>query len=244
MMPAMSLSPLPYCPPHGYGRVRVVDSFQELVTTPFGGGVNALCWPRSLAGDFAEVVGQLAATDDITPLDEAILRALPLSPAGRTAVAALVEDLERLRAHGLAPVLDCIRRYPRDETPGAVPTDVYSFHADSATVETDTYLCSYAEAASEGLRNEEAERYVDQPEIRTRLLREFGGEDGDEFREYLRDQCYDLHYAPRPGARPFDFGLGHLWRIAVDYPGSPVPPCVHRAPETQPGRPPRLLLIS
>ena len=36
----------------------------------------------------------------------------------------------------------------------------------------------------------------------------------------------------------------HLWRIAVDYPGSPVPPCVHRAPETRPGRPPRLLLIS
>jgi hypothetical protein len=50
----------------------------------------------------------------------------------------------------------------RDEESGAVPTDVYSFHADSATVETDTYLCSYTEAASEGLRNEEAQRYVDQ----------------------------------------------------------------------------------
>ncbi len=40
------------------------------------------------------------------------------------------------------------------------------------------------------------------------------------------------------------FGLGNLWRIAVDYPGSPVPPCIHRAPITRPGRPPRLLLIS
>jgi hypothetical protein len=240
----MKLSPVLYLPPPGYGRVRVVDSFQELVTTPLGGGVNALCWARSLAGDFAEVVGRLAPTEDITPLDEATLRGLPLSPAGRTAVATLVEDLERLRAHGLAPVLDCIRRYPRDEEPGAVATDVYSFHADRATVETDTYLCSYTEAASEGLRNEEAQRRVDQPETRARLLREFGGQDGAEFREYLRDQCYDLHYAPRPGARPFDFGLGHLWRIAVDYPGSPVPPCVHRAPATRPGRPPRLLLIS
>ena len=27
-------------------------------------------------------------------------------------------------------------------------------------------------------------------------------------------------------------------------PGSPVPPCIHRAPETHPGDPPRLLLIS
>jgi hypothetical protein len=240
----MSPRPPLYHPPPGYDRVRVVASFQELVTTPFGGGVNALCWPRSLSGDFAEVVGHLAATDDITPLDEAMLRALPLSSAGRAAVATLIEDLERLRAHGLAPVLDCIRRYPRDEEPGAVPTDVYSFHADSATEETDTYLCSYTEAASEGLRNEEAQRYVDQPETRARLLREFGGAEGAEFREYLQDHCYDLHYAPRPGARVFAFGLGHLWRIAVDYPGSPVPPCLHRAPETQPGRPPRLLLIS
>lgn len=233
-----------YLPPLGYGRVQVVGSFQELVSTPFGGGVNALCWPRSLAGDFAEVVRHVTATDDIIPLDEVTLRALPLSPEGQRAVATLIEDLERLRGHGLAPVLDCIRRYPRDEEPGAVPIDVYSYHADSATVETDTYLCSYTETASEGLRNEEAQRFVDQPETRARLLREFGGEDGAEFREYLQDHCYDLHYAPLPSALPFDFGLGNLWRIAVDYPGSPVPPCVHRAPATQPGRPARLLLIS
>ena len=182
--------------------MRVVDSFQELVTTPFGGGVNALCWQRSLAGDFAEVVGHLAVTDDITPLDEAILRALPLSPEGRTAVAILIEDLERLRAHGLAPVLDCIRRYPRDEESEAVPTDVYSFHADSATMETDTYLCSYAEGGlKEGLRNEEAERQVDQPETRARLLREFGGED---WAEFLPNTCFDccgLHSCPAANRR-------------------------------------------
>jgi len=150
------MTPCPplYRPPPGYGRVRIVGSFQELVTTPFRGGVNALCWPRRLAGDFAEVVRPLAVTDDITPVDESMLRALPLSPEGRTAVATLVEDLERLRAHGLAPILDCIRGYPRDEKAGTVRTDVYSYHADSATVETDTYLCSYTEMASEGLRNE------------------------------------------------------------------------------------------
>ncbi|HUR46218.1 MAG TPA: hypothetical protein VMZ27_10115, partial [Candidatus Saccharimonadales bacterium] len=66
----------------------------------------------------------------------------------------------------------------------------------------------------------------------------------DDFREYLKENCYDLHYAPIPTARPFSFGLGNLWRIAVDYPCSPVPPCLHRAPETLPGQPPRLLLIS
>jgi hypothetical protein len=76
------------------------------------------------------------------------------------------------------------------------------------------------------------------------LLRGFGGEDNEAFREYLAENCYDLHYAPTPNAQPFSFGLGSLWRIAVDYPGSPVPPCIHRAPITRPGRPPRLLLIS
>ncbi len=241
----MSLNPPPFTPPPGYARVKVVDSFDELVATPFGGGVNALCWRRTLTGNFAEVVERLAAgEDDIVTLDDATLQALPLSTAGRVAVATLLEDQQRLRALGLSPVLDCIHRYPRDEEGKAVPTDVHSFHADSATVATDTYLCSYAEAASEGLRNEEAQRCVDLPEIRAELLKRFGGQDDDGFLEYLKEHCYDLHYVPIPQARPFSFGLGHLWRIAVDYPGSPVPPCVHRAPDTLPGRPPRLLLIS
>jgi len=239
----MSPIPLPFNLSAVSARVKVVASFDALVSTPFGDGVNALCWPRTLPGNFNEVVEQLSASADIASLDDASLRALPLSPAGRIAVEILIEDQERLRALGLAPVLDCIQRYPRDDD-AIVPTDVYSFHADSATVETDTFLCSYTEASSEGLLNEEAQRCVDVPAIRAELLRRFGGNDDEAFREFLRDHCYDLHYVPRPHARPFSFGLGNFWRIAVDYPGSPVPPCVHRAPATVPGRPPRLLLIS
>ncbi len=240
----MSSSLPPFVPPSGYSRVKLVGSFEELVDTPFGRDVNALCWPRELAGDFDEVVQHLSVSDDIGSLDEATLRSLPLSREGRQAVEILVEDLKRLRARGLEPVLDCIHRYPRDEEGGIVATDVYSFHADSATVPADTFLCSYTEAASEGLRNDEAQRRVDVPEVRAALLKEFGGEDNEEFLQYLREACYDLHYRALPGARPFAFGLGNLWRIAVEYPGSPVPPCVHRAPETVAGRPPRLLLIS
>src|SRR6185369_11174726 len=149
-----------------------------------------------------------------------------------------------LREHNLDPVLNCIHGYPHDENPGPVSTDVFSFHADSATVETDTYLCTYHGPASEGLRNDEAQRRVDVPATRAELLKLFGGDDNDAFREYLNEHCYDLHYAPVASAQPFSFGLGNLWRIAVDYPGSPVPPCIHRAPATFPGQPPRLLLIS
>ncbi len=234
----------PSTPPPDYARIKVVNSFHELISTPFGDGVNALCWPRTLPGDFSEVVDRLGVNEGIKNLDEALLNNLPLTVAGRVAVDILLTDLERLRAHGLAPTLDCIHDYPRDEQSEVVPTDVYSFHADSAPVPADTYLCSYAGAASEGLRNDEAHRRVDVPETRAELLKLFGGGDGDDFREFLAENCYDLHYAAAPDARPFSFGLGNLWRIATLYPGSPVPPCIHRAPGTVPGQTPRLLLIS
>lgn len=234
----------PFSLPPDYPRIQRVKSFQELITTRFTNGVNALCWERAVPGDFSEVVKQLGVSEDITTLDEARLLALPVSTAGRIAIDQLLKDHRLLREHDLDPVLNCIQGYPREEDPGIVPTDVYSFHTDSATVETDTWLCTYHGPASEGLRNDEAQRRVDIPATRAELLKLFGGDDNNEFREYLKENCYDLHYAPAPSARPFSFGIGNLWRIAVDFPGSPVPPCIHRAPATLPGEPPRLLLIS
>ena len=234
---------MPFTPSPGYARIKLVKSFPQLVATPFEAGVNALCWPRTLPGNFGEVVEHLGVCEGIATLDDARLECLTVSAAGATAIGILLEDQRLLRNHGLSPVLDCIHGYPRDEDSGAVPTDVYSFHADSATTEADTYLCTYHGSASEGLRNDEAQRRVDIPKTRAELLTRFGGEDDDDFLEYLNENCYDLHYAPVPHARPYSFGLGNLWRIAVDYPGSPVPPCIHRAPETLPSQP-RLLLIS
>lgn len=234
----------PFSLPPDYARIRLVESFDELLATPFEDGVNALCWQRTLAGDFGEVVRQLRCGKGITVLDDDLLRELPVSAAGRAAIEILLEDQRLLRERDLDPVLNCIHGYPRDDDAGPVRTDVFSFHADSATTEADTWLCTYHGLASEGLRNDEARRRVDIPGIRAELLQRFGGEDDGAFREYLNENCYDLHYAPVAGARPFSFGTGNLWRIATDWPGSPVPPCIHRAPETQPGEPPRLLLIS
>jgi hypothetical protein len=233
-----------FAPPPGYPRIKIVHSFQELVATPFADRINALCWPRTLPGDFAEVVAHFGSGEGITRLDEAFFHSLPVSAAGRTAIDFMLADHQRLVAHGFAPELNCIHAYPREEAPGAIRTDVYSFHADSAPVESETWLCTYHGAVSEGLRNDQAQRRVDIAETRAALLQSFDGEEGDDFREYLNEHCYDLHYAPLPGAQPFSFGLGNLWRIAVDWPGSLVPPCIHRAPETSPDQLPRLLLIS
>lgn len=224
-------------------RIRRVQSFDELASTPFANGINALCWERTLPGDFRDVVARLGPGEGLVALDEARLRSLLLSAAGRTAVDVLLSDLQLLRARELEPVLNCIHAYPLDNEGGPVATDVFSFHADSAPVPADTWLCTYHGAPSEGLANEAAMRRIDVPETRAELLRLYGGQDDEGFREFLADHCYDLHYAPAPHAQPFSFGLFNLWRIAVEYPGNPVPPCVHRAPPTVPGQP-RLLLIS
>ena len=233
-----------FSPPPGYNRIKTVGDFRELAATPFHNGVNALCWQRTLSGDFGEIVALLDTGDGLTAIDDGRLNALRLTPAGETARTIILDDLQLLRTQGLAPELNCIRSYPRDEDGGTVRTDVYSFHADSAPVATDTFLCTYLGAASEGLRNDEARRRIDVPETRAELLAQFGGVDDDDFRVHLHENCYDLHYAPLPHAQPFNFGLGNFWRIAVDSPDSPVPPCVHRAPDNLPGQPPRLLLIS
>ncbi|HEY9248671.1 MAG TPA: hypothetical protein VIO38_06050, partial [Rariglobus sp.] len=75
----------PFPPPPGHACIRVVANFEELMSTPLADGVNALCWPRALAGDFQEIVDRLGPADGITRLDEDDLRALTLSAAGRVA---------------------------------------------------------------------------------------------------------------------------------------------------------------
>jgi hypothetical protein len=242
--------------PANYERIKVVHSFAELVSTPLRDGVNAICWQRHLQGDFDEVVAALLLKDgdddssanidriaDIEPAQLKRLR-LNLSTAGQMAIDILLEDLRLLSAHGLEPSLDCIHYYTRDDPAALVATDVYSFHVDSAPIAAETFLCAYTQAASEGLRNDQAQRRVDLPATRAALLQQFGAADGEDFQEFLHDNCYDLHYAPSATAQPFSFGLGNLWRIAIEYPACPVPPCIHRAPETVPGCGPRLLLIS
>ncbi len=224
--------------------IKQVGSFDELVMTPLRDGINALCWARTLAGDFGEIVEKLGVGKGITSLDEARLLALDLSDAGKAAREVLLQDLESLRARELQPSLDCVNGYENEIESDLLRTDVQSWHVDSATVEADTYLCTYFGASSEGLRHEEARRRVDVPEFRAELLELYGGEDDEGFRDYLNENYLDLHYTPLPEARSFSFGLGHLWRIATEYPGSPVPPCIHRAPATLAGQPPRLLLIS
>lgn len=223
-------------------RTRTVASLVELANTPLAAGINAICWPRVLPGDAAEVAWSLEVNEPVASLEEAALRRLKLSEAGRTAVEALIHDLKSLKALGLRPELNCVSGYPRDERPGPIHTDVYSFHVDRAPVETDTWLCTYYGAPSEGVDNDEVTRRVDDLDTRAELLKAYGGADDGGFQEFMADHSYDLHYALKPFAQPYSFGVGNLWRVATQWPGSVVPACVHRAPQMRHGER-RLLLI-
>jgi hypothetical protein len=221
--------------------MHCVTNFEDLVATPFHGATNAICWNRTLTGDFGEIAKKVELNENITVLEPEQLCALQLSEQGQLARAIILHDLKLLTAHGAAPTLNLIRCYDRDEALPFFPTDVYSFHADRSPVPTDTFLCTYYGAPSEILPNAQAQQKVLVPEIREELKKLYGGAD-EGFESFLSEHFFDLHYQAAPGAQPVSLGTGNLWRLAIDHPGSQVLPCIHRAPEEKTGQP-RLLLI-
>lgn len=221
-------------------QIYYVRNFQDLVATPFNKEMNAICWSRELKGDFAEIVSKVALNGNITEIEQEELRDLQLSEQGQFAREILLNDLELLKAHGASPVLNVITHYEQDDTYPFFPTDVYSFHVDRSPIPTDTFLCTYYGDPSEILPNSQGLKKVLIPEIRDELKKVYQGPDED-FDSFLSDHFFDLHYQAKPGARPISLGVGNLWRLAVDHPGSKVPPCLHRAPREKSGK--RLLLI-
>ena len=224
---------------HTEKQIHCVTNFQDLVSTPFQGDVNAICWARELIGDFSEIVKQLKLKENITVLEQEDLFELELSEQGQLARNILVNDMKLLKEYGASPTLNLIKCYERDDS--FFPTDVYSFHVDRSPVPTDTFLCTYYGESSEIIPNSQAKQKVLVPEIREELKKLHQVND-DEFESFLSEHFFDLHYRAKPQAKPISLGLGHLWRLAVDHPESKVLPCLHRAPKEKTGEH-RLLLI-
>jgi hypothetical protein len=221
--------------------IGTVSTFQELVSTPFQGTVNALCWSRELTGDFSEIIQKIEPIDNITVIDPVELLGLHLSAQGELAREILLNDFKLLEDHGAMPTLNIIKCYDRDEDYPFFPTDVYSFHVDRSPIATDTFLCTYHGESSEIAPNSQVVQKVLVPDIREELKKLYSG-DEEGFESFLEEYFFDLHYQLKPNARPFSLGQGHLWRLAIDHPESKVPPCIHRAPEERSGEY-RLLLI-
>lgn len=73
-------------------QIQSVSNFQDLVTTPFQGAINALCWSRELKSDFTEIIDQVELSDD-----------------GQLARELLLNDFKLLEDHGALPTLNIIK---------------------------------------------------------------------------------------------------------------------------------------
>ena len=222
-------------------QIHSVTNFHDLVSTPFQGEVNAICWTRQLIGDFSEIVRKVDLKGNMVTIEEEELREFELSEQGQLARQILLNDLQLLKTHGAAPVLNVIKQYDRDDAVSFFSTDVYSFHVDRSPIPTDTFLCTYYGESSELLPNSQAKMKVFIQEIRDKLKKLYDGPDAG-FESFLTEHFFDLHYQPKPNARPISLGQGNLWKLAVDHPKSKVPPCIHRAPKEKAGQS-RLMLI-
>ncbi|MBI1835847.1 MAG: hypothetical protein HYR91_01130 [Flavobacteriia bacterium] len=222
-------------------QIRYTTNFQDFISSPFQGEVNAMCWSRNLVGDFSEIIQKIELKENIALLEEEELRELQLSKNGQLARDILINDLKILTDLGASPILNIIKSYDRDETNPFFPTDVYSFHVDQSPIPIDTFLCTYYGESSEILPNSQAIQKILIPEIRDKLKKTYQGIT-EGFESFLNDFFFDLHYQAKSDAKPIKLGNGHLWRLAVDHPKSQVLPCIHRAPIEKKGEN-RLLLI-
>jgi hypothetical protein len=222
-------------------QILLVSNFQDLISTPFQGQVNAISWKRTLVGDFSEIVEKLELDGNITEIDQEDLLELQLTEQGQLARKILLNDFKLLTDYGASPCLNIIKYYERDDENPFFPTDVYSFHVDRSPIATDTFLCTYLGESSEIIRNSQAIQKTLVPEIREELKKLYLG-DEEGFESFLTENFYDLHYQALPTSKPISLGVGHLWRLACDHPDSEVLPCLHRAPDEKDGQN-RLLMI-
>ena len=211
-------------------QIQYVTNFQDLVSIPFHGDINAMCWNRKLIGDFSEIVSKVELNENIIELGEEELRELQLTEQGQLAREILLNDLKILKENGASPLLNIIKCYERDDVLPFFPTDVYSFHVDRSPIPTSTYLCTYHGDSSEIIPNSQAIQKVLVSEIREELKKIYSAGSKEGFEAFLSEHFFDLHYKAKSDARPFSLGVGHLWKLAVDHPESKVLPCVHRAP--------------
>ncbi|SDS32270.1 hypothetical protein SAMN05216503_2689 [Polaribacter sp. KT25b] len=227
---------------HSDAQIYCVTNFEELLSTPFQGEINAMCWNRKLVGDFSEIVKKLTLNENIQIVHPKDLLELKLSEQGQLAREILLNDFNVLKAHGASPTINIIKNYESDDAFPFFPTDVYSFHVDRSPIATDTFLCTYFGASSDILPNSQGTQKILIPEIRSELKKLYGESDEEGFESFLSEFFFDLHYQPKPNTNPISLGNGHIWKLAIDHPESKVLPCLHRAPKENTGEN-RLLLI-
>ena len=78
-----------------------------IVTAPFLGETNAICWNRIWVGDFSENINQIELNKNIAVIDQDELRKLKLSELGHLWKLAIY--------HPESQVLPCVHRAPKEK---------------------------------------------------------------------------------------------------------------------------------
>ena len=210
-------------------QVKLVSTFEELISTPYSGKINAIGLIRETDADFKEIANKIELVDTITEITLEDLNALNLSEKGILARNIIIEDFTNLLEFGAQPSLNLIKSYPEDQEFDFISTDVYSYHVDRSPVATDTFLCTYYGTVSDIIPNERAIQKINIPSVREKLIELYDGDETN-FEDFLVENYFDMHYDPLENTTPYNLGLINLWKIAVDHPNQNVLPCVHRAP--------------
>ena len=132
-----------------------------------------------------------------------------MSLAGRTAIELLPEDQRLLREHGAAPVLNCFLSYPARKIRWSCPR-MFTPSTPTAPRWKQTHFFARITERQAKVCATRTRYVVWTFRNPRRTAQTFGGEDNACFREFLAENCYDLHYAPAPSAQPFSFGVGNL----------------------------------
>lgn len=208
--------------PRKNSRVKVVASLSDMFNRAFGGAeeVNCIVHPRKLSGDFNALARRLSA-----PLK---LEKKPFVELSTDAFALHARSLRGAEKKAAKAILADMKRMDEqnlnpvlrvigegDYREQSAFDRVHDFHADGVTkVGGYKVLCCYTSPVTEGLRLEDAE-----------------------FQE-------DGYYKMKPGAKPFSFRPGSIWRHAVIGTGEGILPFIHRAPHVSEQRQPRLILMA
>jgi hypothetical protein len=255
--------------PKDYDGIQLVGNMDELFAATFG-PANVVLYPRSLtaafnaraqAADFKAL--SLLLLDGLSEKDmshedlsEAASR---LEGGSKKAAQQILDDMKAFESNDLKPALRIFIGKAlvnlADYGGKIFQEGAHLFHGDGVPTR---FLCCYTAPATEGLCNEDAERYIDSENYAQELAASYTAERGrnpyhplpglqgypektEDFKRWLeRNNDY---YFPKPRARIFSFKIGDVFRFAGEKNYAGVPPFIHRGPPSNDDSSPRLVLV-
>ena len=239
------------------GLVAVAPTMRDFFDQSFGGAsgkTNVILHRRKLRGDFNALAAHLAGNKKVT-IDRSLRREdvvkaeKELKGKAKKAAQEILADIDMLAREGYhSTKLRLIgdEGYRMDHGYDLKKgSGVSLFHFDGGQPLKGRVLTAYAGATTQGIAPEDCIRFVDIPKFQQDLIGRFGQDhvDPKELAALMKRSIADIRL-PKPGAIPYAFSVGDIFRHAVRDNKAGVTPHLHRAPPMTTGAKPRLLLVA